>query len=1135
VAVACAATTYSVGGSVSGLSGTVVLQDNGADNLSVSANGSFAFATKLAAGAAYGVTVLTNPAGQTCTVSNGSGTIGSANVTSVAVACAATTYSVGGSVSGLSGTVVLQDNGADNLSVSANGSFAFATKLAAGVAYSVTVLTNPAGQTCTVSNGSGTMGSANVTNVAVTCTTGTSVSATDNFNRADGSLGPNWTAMSDGAMVISSDMVAGGSTGNTGDIRTAESYTSDQYSQIQVTSTPSGANWIAAAVRAQNSGQNAYLGLYYGNNGSPELMLFERLNGGWTQLGSTYASGTLAAGTQLTLTAAGSSLTFSLNGAVVISASNTALTGGAPAVMAYGTTSADNWAGGDVSGSRFSVGGMVSGLSSTVVLQDNGGDNLSVSANGSFTFATPLLAGAAYSVTVLTNPGGQTCTVGNGSGTMGSANVTNVAVTCTTGTSVSAADNFNRADGSLGPNWTAMSDGAMVISSDMVAGGSTGNTGDIRTAESYTSDQYSQIQVTSTPTGANWIAAAVRAQNSGQNAYLGLYYGNNGSPELMLFERLNGGWTQLGSTYVSGTLAAGTQLTLSAAGSSLTFSLNGAVVISASDTALTGGAPAVMAFGTTSADNWAGGDVSGTRFSVGGTVSGLSGTVVLQDSGGDNLSVSASGSFTFATPVVTGSTYYVTVLTNPGGQTCTVANGAGIVGSGNVTSVAVTCTTVTNVSATDNFNRANGSLGPNWTATSDGAMVISSDMVAGGSSGNTGDIRTAESYTSDQYSQMQVTSAPTGGQWIAVAVRAQNSGQNAYAGLYFGNNGTPELMLFQRSSGTWNQLGTYASGALPAGTLLRITAVGNTIAFLENNVVVLSVTDSSLTGGAPAIMASGTATADNWAGGNAGFEVDYASTDSTGIKYYNMISANDGYGVQTLRVLGPTHPKAGVPHNFLYVLPVEQGLDNQFGDGLATLQAMDAQDQYNLTIVEPTFYLQPWFANDPLDPNIQYETFMTNELAPWVTANLSTSGTEQNWLIGFSKSGNGGQDLILKHPNVFTIAASWDFPADMSTYDGLGGSPAANYGTDPNYQAGYRLTSTFVNHYSAAFKSANRIWIGAGLNNPQDVSDYEAILTSAGIPHSYVPNQSLAHRWDSGWVPTAMAALYQDSLTLPGG
>ncbi len=97
---------------MSGLSGSVVLADNGGDNLTVSANGSFTFATKLVSGAAYAVTVKTNPSGQTCSVANGSGTIGSANVTNVAVTCAAVpTYSVGGSVSGLSGSVVLADNG----------------------------------------------------------------------------------------------------------------------------------------------------------------------------------------------------------------------------------------------------------------------------------------------------------------------------------------------------------------------------------------------------------------------------------------------------------------------------------------------------------------------------------------------------------------------------------------------------------------------------------------------------------------------------------------------------------------------------------------------------------------------------------------------------------------------------------------------------------------------------------------------------------------------------------------------------------------------------------------------------------------------------------------------------------------
>ena len=98
------------------------------------------------------------------------------------------------------------------------------------------------------------------------------------------------------------------------------------------------------------------------------------------------------------------------------------MTGGAPGIMTYGTAKADNWVGAGVSRRlrpTYSVGGTVSGLSGTVVLQDNGGDDLTVTANGSFTFATKLATGPLMRVTVKTQPCGQTCTVANGSGTIG--------------------------------------------------------------------------------------------------------------------------------------------------------------------------------------------------------------------------------------------------------------------------------------------------------------------------------------------------------------------------------------------------------------------------------------------------------------------------------------------------------------------------------------------------------------------------------------------------------------------------------------------------------------------------------------------------------------------------------------------
>lgn len=82
----------------------------------------------------------------------------------------------------------------------------------------------------------------------------------------------------------------------------------------------------------------------------------------------------------------------------------------------------------------FTIGGSVSGLAgSGLVLRNNGGDDLPISANGSFTFTTPIASGQPYLVTVATQPGApaQTCTVANGSGTVNAA-VTNVAITCAT-------------------------------------------------------------------------------------------------------------------------------------------------------------------------------------------------------------------------------------------------------------------------------------------------------------------------------------------------------------------------------------------------------------------------------------------------------------------------------------------------------------------------------------------------------------------------------------------------------------------------------------------------------------------------------------------------------------------------------
>lgn len=86
-------TEYSIGGTISNLTTSgLVLQNNGADDLTIiSGSTSFEFPTAVAVGDSYSVTVLQQPTGLTCTVSNGSGTVTNSNITSVAVSCAGPT------------------------------------------------------------------------------------------------------------------------------------------------------------------------------------------------------------------------------------------------------------------------------------------------------------------------------------------------------------------------------------------------------------------------------------------------------------------------------------------------------------------------------------------------------------------------------------------------------------------------------------------------------------------------------------------------------------------------------------------------------------------------------------------------------------------------------------------------------------------------------------------------------------------------------------------------------------------------------------------------------------------------------------------------------------------------------------
>jgi hypothetical protein len=345
VAVVCSEVRYSVSGTVVGLNAgnRVTLFNNAGDALTVSANGGFSFPTPLAFNGSYAVTVATQPTGQTCSVSSGTGAGISANITTVAVVCSNLTYTIAGTVAGL-GTgkqVTLFNNAGNATSVTASGGFSFSTPVAYGASYAVTVGTQPTGQTCTVNSGGGANVKANVATVAIVC--------------------------SDTTYTI------GGTISGLGAGKQATFF---------------------------NNGANPLTVLANGSFVFPTRVAF---SGNYAVSVSTQPVGQIC----MVYNGTGSNIAGNITGVSVV-----------------------------CTDSSFTIAGSLTGLSAGnfVTLLNGGADPLTLTGDQSFRFSLPVSYNGTYAVTVGTQPATQTCFVSNGTGSAVTSNISTVSVSCYNGT-----------------------------------------------------------------------------------------------------------------------------------------------------------------------------------------------------------------------------------------------------------------------------------------------------------------------------------------------------------------------------------------------------------------------------------------------------------------------------------------------------------------------------------------------------------------------------------------------------------------------------------------------------------------------------------------------------------------------------
>lgn len=164
-------TTITVGGAISGLTVSGLTLSNGVGTVSPAVNAvSYILPGSINEGSAYAIVVVAQPVGLACTVANNAGVAGSTNITNADVTCEPNIYKLGGTVTGLTADGLVLANGSATATLAKNTtSFTFPTTVISSTSYGVTVLTQPPGLTCTVTNGTGIVAKIDVTTVTVNC------------------------------------------------------------------------------------------------------------------------------------------------------------------------------------------------------------------------------------------------------------------------------------------------------------------------------------------------------------------------------------------------------------------------------------------------------------------------------------------------------------------------------------------------------------------------------------------------------------------------------------------------------------------------------------------------------------------------------------------------------------------------------------------------------------------------------------------------------------------------------------------------------------------------------------------------------------------------------------------------------
>ncbi|MDP2652994.1 MAG: alpha/beta hydrolase-fold protein [Candidatus Omnitrophota bacterium] len=243
-----------------------------------------------------------------------------------------------------------------------------------------------------------------------------------------------------------------------------------------------------------------------------------------------------------------------------------------------------------------------------------------------------------------------------------------------------------------------------------------------------------------------------------------------------------------------------------------------------------------------------------------------------------------------------------------------------------------------------------------------------------------------------------------------------------------------------------------------------------------------------------------------------------------GIVSYDIANGRGGKGI---KLLLPQKIQPGKRYPVLYILPVSAAFwDQWWHNGIIEAAQQDIADQYGVICVYPQFERMPWYGDNPGNPKIRQESFILNDVIPFIDRNFPVSpGPEGRYLIGFSKSGFGAYHLLLRHPDIFGMAAAWDAPMIIDDLNVWGSGLRDVFGDKQNLRK-YDIPA-LLSERAPELRSGRPRFVLMGYSYAKEqIEMIHALMASLNIPHVYDNSEKRDHRWDSGWFKNAVQSLF---------